>query len=138
MWRHLKTLLDTFCTIEKTQVEDKTKSCQTRTCGHNQLTSGGGRSARGQHIIMNQHPPPRLNRVNMHLHSAGPVFECILLAPGLVREFASFTHGNKRTIHRLGQQHTKDKPPCLDTNHSIHPFASKGLHEMTDDISDEL
>ena len=95
---------------------------------------GGGRrgTAGGQHVVDDQDPFARVDRVTVDLELVGAVFELVLLAHDRPRELAGLAHGNEARTHAVGDGSGEDETPGFDADHPVDLNAVELLDQAVD------
>src|SRR5438105_592505 len=77
------------------------------------------RAAGREQVIDYQHTLAGANRIGVDFYNIGAVFQCILDAYRLVREFAKFAYRHETTVQQVGQRGTKNKATRFNSNDGL-------------------
>ena len=101
--------------VEEAQLDDETPSrpprpprLSTRCAVASAVPAGG------QHVVHDQHPLPRLDRVPVHLQGVGAVLQGVLPLDAHRRELPLLAHGHEAGPQEVRHRAGEDEPPRLD------------------------
>ena len=100
-----------------------------------QLSYGGGRAAGGQHVVDDQNPLPGFDGIGVHLQLVGAIFERILHAHRLGRQFPRLTNRDEADAQRIGDGGGEKISARLNADHRADVLPLVTLMQRVEDVA---
>ena len=110
---------DAFGATQVRQVDDEGGTHNVATHGFDQLQAGERGAASGEQVVHQQDSLAFENGVGVNLDPVGAVFELVVGADGLKRQFPLLADRNEACVQVKRHRTCKDKPARLDTRHLV-------------------
>src|ERR1700733_1312712 len=111
--------------MEKTQLDNATKT--NRYCAQlfDQPAGGRGRTPGCEHVVQDQHPLAWLERIGVHLEGVGTVLQLVSYRKHLERQLACFAYRHEARTEAVGNWGGNYEAPRLDPEHLVDALTGK-------------